>query len=454
VPRHPRISVVTSSYNQGQFIESTIQSVLAQNYPDLEHIVVDGMSTDGTPEVLARYPHLRVIREPDTGQADAINKGFRAATGDILCFLNSDDTFEPGALSRVVQEIDPARGRHVVMGRCRFIDEAGRFTGIEHPSAFESHRRVLEIWKGHFLPQPAVFWTREVWDRCGPLLETAFWLDYDLFCRFSKHYVFHPIDQVLANYRLHTDSKTASASDQQRLEAAIGVSRHYWGPMTSSRYWRILLSYGHFRLNRRQRARDLLVRGRELWRQSSRLRAIPTVLVGTLLGPDLIVDVAVMPVVKPQLWRMLARRRDLPRLWRRPSNPHTLAWRDFVGLHADGWAGPTLVQPVELARHHTALEIVGTVALGRLRRPLELELWIAGKSLGKQAAGTNQQFAVQWTLEGIAPGRHEVRIVADQYAVPHHALGNQDFRPLSFRLEHLRLAPDAPTARARDSSTA
>ena len=169
----PRISIITSSYNQGEFIERTIESVLAQRYPDFEHIVVDGMSTDATPEILARYPHLHVIREPDNGQADAINKGFRRATGDILCFLNSDDTFMPGALARVAREIDPARARHVVLGRCRFIDENDRFLGVEHPSAFESHRRVLEIWKGYCIPHPAVFWTPEVWRRCGPLTPPA-----------------------------------------------------------------------------------------------------------------------------------------------------------------------------------------------------------------------------------------------------------------------------------------
>ena len=82
----PKISVVTSSFNQGRFIGRTIESVLAQNYENLEHIVVDGMSKDDTPKILSRYPHLRVIREPDSGQAEAINKGFRHATGEIFCF--------------------------------------------------------------------------------------------------------------------------------------------------------------------------------------------------------------------------------------------------------------------------------------------------------------------------------------------------------------------------------
>ena len=165
----PRVSVVTCSYNQGRFLGRTVESVRAQGYPDVEHIVVDGMSTDETPRVLAGYRHLRVIREPDRGQADAINKGFRAATGDILCFLNSDDTLEPGALARVARELDPARDRQVVVGRCRYIDEQDQPTGVEHPCVYVGHRRLLEIWKGHAIPQPATFWTRAVWERCGPL---------------------------------------------------------------------------------------------------------------------------------------------------------------------------------------------------------------------------------------------------------------------------------------------
>src|SRR5262245_54369864 len=128
----PRISLVTSSYNQARFLGRTVESVLAQDYPNLEHIVVDGMSTDDTPAVLARYPYLRVIREPDRGQADAINKGFRAATGAVHGFLNSDDTLAPGALHRVARALDPARGRHVVQGRCLYVDEDDAFVGKEH----------------------------------------------------------------------------------------------------------------------------------------------------------------------------------------------------------------------------------------------------------------------------------------------------------------------------------
>ena len=296
----PKVSIVTSSYNQGDFIGRTIDSIQAQDYPDIEHIVVDGMSTDATVDVLARYPHLKVIREPDRGQADAINKGFRIASGQIFGFVNSDDLLEPGAITAVVDAIDPAAGRHVVMGRCLFIDEHDRFLGVEHPSAFESHRRVLEIWKGHCLPQPSIFWTREVWERSGPLnTEEQLMLDYDLFCRLSRDFDFHRIDRVLSSYRLHTQSKTSSVTDADRLEQAITVSRRYWGSPFSLKYWQIQSSYIRYRLDRRSRAVRMMRSGRARRREGRRVSGAMQLLSGALLAPDVVADVAVMPVLRP-----------------------------------------------------------------------------------------------------------------------------------------------------------
>src|SRR5262245_59568566 len=123
----PRISIVTPSFNQGRFIQETIESVLMQNYPNVEHIVVDGMTTDQTLAILNRYNHLVLVREPDSGQAYALNKGFALATGDILTFINSEDTLLPGTLHISAGELSPTEGKHVISGRCRFVDSHGEF---------------------------------------------------------------------------------------------------------------------------------------------------------------------------------------------------------------------------------------------------------------------------------------------------------------------------------------
>jgi glycosyltransferase involved in cell wall biosynthesis len=431
---------VTCSFNQGEFIGRTIDSVLAQDYPRLEHIVVDGLSTDQTPQILARYPHLRVIREPDRGQAEALNKGFRAATGDVLCFLNSDDTLQPGALWRVAGEIDPSRGRHVVMGRCRFIDEHDRFIGREHPWAFHGHRRVLEVWKGHCLPQPAIFWAREVWERCGGLDEgEPLVLDYDLFCRFSRHYAFHPVDQVLANYRLHSRSKTCLADEQRVLEESVRISRKYWGPPVGRLYWRLLVSYALFLLNRRGRAHDLFQEGRKAWQEGRRLGALTRLVGAALLGPDVVAGLALLPALARRAPGWFDRLGLARRLRRRRAHEYTRAWLAFDGLHADGWAGPTFATSLRVGPGDRCLHLEGSTDVGHLPEPLEVELELDGRPLGRQRIGRRQEFALSVPLGDVGPGEHRLRVVANTF-VSHHAYrGNQDFRPLSFKLRQLRL---------------
>jgi hypothetical protein len=302
---------------------------------------------------------------------------------------------------------------------------------------------VLEIWKGYCIPQPAVFWTPGVWQRCGPLDEKdRLLLDYDLFCRFSRQYNFHTIDQVLATYRLHTQSKTSSVSDQQRLEQAISVSRRYWGGLNRLQFWQILWSYSAFRLDRRRRAVTLLKRGRESWRHAQRLRTVAYVVAGGLLAPDVLANIVILPVIKPRLWGLLQQRRRLhrPRFRQAQADtPHTLAWRDFVGLHDDSWAGPTYITTIDVTPAHIAIQLDGEIMPGRLSRPLELELFLDGQSLARERIGRKKEFTLRLPLRGIVPGSHELMIVSNTYSVPDKLLGNGDFRPLSFRLRQLTL---------------
>jgi glycosyltransferase involved in cell wall biosynthesis len=436
----PRISVVTSSYNQGPFIRRTIDSVRAQEYPNVEHIIVDGLSADETPAILRDYPDLQVIREKDSGQADAINKGFRRATGHIWCFLNSDDTFERGAFKRVAQEIRPAEGRHIVMGRCRFIDENDRFIGVEHPSAYESHARVLAIWKGYTIPQPAVFWTPEVWQTCGALNEREqLMLDYDLFCRFSRSYHFHVFDQIVANYRLHMASKTQGVDDDTRLQAAVQVSRRYWGPWWMPRGATLRVSYARHRFDRKGRGYRLMQTARHRWRTGDRLNAFAKLTQGAMLAPDVALNAVLPPVRRmfgPRL-RRLVNRAPVVSSPKEPS-PLTEAWQGFVELHPDGWAGPLLEQDRELASGQSTLVVVGDTIAAHLPAVLKLELLVDGHVVSIVDTEGRDTFELRVAMREVTPGRRRILIHANTFLVPHDLWGNQDFRPLSFRLRDLR----------------
>jgi glycosyltransferase involved in cell wall biosynthesis len=425
--RRPRISIITPSFNQSRYIGETIESVLAQDYPDIEHIVVDGGSSDGTLEMLARYSHLKIISEPDRGHADAINKGMRLATGDIYGFLNSDDTLAPGALRRIGREIDPSSGKHVIMGRCRFIDERGRFMGTEHPSYFRSHRRVLKVWKGHTIPQPAVFWTPEVWRTCGPMDESAksAWIDYDLFCRASRRYGFHFIDQVLANYRLHPDSKTSRSTEADRLEEAIRLSRLYWGSPLRPGYWELACSLALSRVDRVGRARRLFRRARDRWLERRPLTALISAVGGIVLAPEIAFHLAVYLV--------------LPRVGGAHVPPQTAVYFDHTEPWPDGWVGPRLVASVQADDVAKALEISGWRNLSLLSKPCVLTVWINGSYVGQHTVDQSGDFVARIALpQAIPAGVLAVEVKASSWFVRHCFAKNWDFRPLSWRLGSVR----------------
>ena len=207
----PKISVVTPSYNQGQFIEETIRSVLLQGYPNLEFIIIDGGSTDNTLEIIKKYePWLAYwVSESDRGQSNAINKGINKASGKILFWLNSDDLCLLGAFHRIAGVFVAHPELRLVCGQARIIDSNSKIIGELHSGftnwvdlATNPHNSVRQI---------STFFARDIFDELGFLNETLHVaMDTELLVRLTKKYAPFVIDVYLAAYRQHPEAKTST----------------------------------------------------------------------------------------------------------------------------------------------------------------------------------------------------------------------------------------------------
>ncbi len=229
----PVVSIITPSFNQARYIEATIQSVLAQDYPRIEYIIVDGASTDGTVDIIKKFegkggvipPNTGErtsplqnrtisswVSEPDKGQTDAINKGFALAKGDILAWINSDDTYELGAVGAAVKFLLEHPNVGMVYGDCNFINESGRVIG-KFNSAQTDHR-LLQRGYVH-IPQQTAFFRADLWKQVGPLDPSFYFaMDYDLWTRLAARSRIQYVPQTWANFRLHTSGKTIVADDR------------------------------------------------------------------------------------------------------------------------------------------------------------------------------------------------------------------------------------------------
>ena len=208
------VSIVTPSYNQARFIEDTIRSVLSQDYSEIEYLVVDGGSTDGTVEILHRYKNRLSgwVSESDRGQTDAINKGFGRAAGDILAWINSDDTYEPGAVSAALKYLQDHPHVGLVYGDCNFIDEYGEVVGRFRSR--QTSRRMIRQGYSH-IPQQTMFFRADLWKQVGPLDPSFhFAMDYDLWTRISARAEMKYVPQTWANFRLHAAGKTIQADER------------------------------------------------------------------------------------------------------------------------------------------------------------------------------------------------------------------------------------------------
>lgn len=253
--KYPFVSIITPSYNQARFIEETILSVKSQKYPNIEHIIVDGGSSDGTVAILRRYEgsyNMRWTSGPDGGQADALCKGFAISSGDVLAWLNSDDVYMPDAVGSAVSALGDLKS-DVVYGNMYLIDGRGHHIGERRLSPFAPYfSRQGFLYGGFGIYQPASFWTRDLYLKVGGIDNSfQFCMDNDLFIRFVRAGArFKFLRRFLVSFRVHEDSKTSTirqVSQQERERIGLGLpprSRLYKSFVrTNCRIWKVLFHF-------------------------------------------------------------------------------------------------------------------------------------------------------------------------------------------------------------------
>ncbi len=228
----PRITLVTPSLNQGEYLAETLDSVLSQGYPNLEYIVIDGGSSDASVEILQRYSrHLRYwVSEPDRGQSDALIKGFSRATGELMNWINADDLLRPGSLQAVADAWVAEPADLIVGEDIQFTASVDQPVGHFKPAGY-THPGCLRFWDGKFrYHQPPCFFSRRAYVDCGGLRRDLHYvMDYDLYCRMlavpAVRVVY--LDRVLSAFRLHPAAKTSRAKARFLAEQR-SVSRPRW----------------------------------------------------------------------------------------------------------------------------------------------------------------------------------------------------------------------------------
>ena len=227
-PDLPLVSIVTPSFNQAEFLEEAILSVLNQDYPNLEYLLLDGGSTDGSVDIIRKYEGRFAywVSGPDTGQSDAINRGWRLARGEILAYLNSDDLYFPGAVSAAARFFQAHPDVGIAYGACEFLDLMGGVASLITPPDFDLSQLSL----GNFIAQPSVFLRKAVLDEIGPLdTNLRYCMDYDLWVRAAVAGV--QIARIpgppLARFRIRRASKTSTGSEAALKERLLILERAF-----------------------------------------------------------------------------------------------------------------------------------------------------------------------------------------------------------------------------------
>jgi glycosyltransferase involved in cell wall biosynthesis len=221
----PSLSVITPSYNSAEFIEEAMLSVARQDGAAIEHIVVDGASTDGTVEMVKRSPGVACISEPDCGQSDAINKGFLRATGDLVGWLNADDYYLPGGLAAIARAAQQHPEADVIYGDCVFVDSGGRLVRSKVEHDFD---RAVLLYFGCYIPSTSTFFRRRVIDS-GLLLDCDYrvCMDFEYFARLADAgRKFYYLPQFIAAFRWHGCNVSLKQLDRRREERRL-VQRRF-----------------------------------------------------------------------------------------------------------------------------------------------------------------------------------------------------------------------------------
>ena len=255
-PNYPKISIVTPSYNQAQYLERTILSVLNQNYPNLEYIIIDGGSTDGSVDIIKKYEKYLSywVSEKDEGQSHAINKGFERATGDFVAWLNSDDTYPPDSLKNVSQHYLNHKICDVIIGSSNSIDKYDNILEVIYVFRYD----IIDNIFIRSYPQPSTFWRRELLKRIG-YLNTNYhlYLDYDIILRSAlagaKICV---IDEILSNNRYYADIKSVKLI-RTRKDERSEIRKRLTGFDDSTFFFKVIRRLAKIRMKL-----DLIKRGK------------------------------------------------------------------------------------------------------------------------------------------------------------------------------------------------
>jgi glycosyltransferase involved in cell wall biosynthesis len=389
----PTIAVVTPSYEMAEFLGETIESVLGQDWPYVDYLVMDGGSRDGTRELLGSYgDRIRWVSEPDGGQADAVNGGFARTRGDLFTFLNADDVLRPGALRAAAAGFERNPGAGTVYGDADYVDGHGTTVRPYPVRDFDRERLMHEC----FICQPAAFVRRAAWEDCGGLDVTLHYaLDYDLWIRMSERWRLVRIPGTLATSRMHAGNKTLGQRKRLYRESMAVAKRHFgYVSMTwIEQYARRLVDrvdqfYEHSIPSRRSRAVALALGARHNAGQLARF------------------------------------------------------WRDWQsdGLaepFEDGWMSKACRVRVSAPGGPATLAIAGRHH-ARVRRPLILGVSVDGQRLGRVAMRHNGSFERRFELPHMDAGEHEVEIVSAWTWRPGTRRG--DTRRLSCLLDRVELA--------------